>query len=110
MKSPEQFSRARQNLQACLEALDAHFQHREPTADYGVRLLWLIKATHKAWMEASGGNGEIPGVTLAGMSAKLSGAILMGGLLSLSTTALAMMEMTILPREAENPVIPGDEN
>jgi len=97
MKTASQSTPARHSLTACLEALDAHWNRQELTADYGTRLLWLLRAVHRAWQEASGGTGQIEGIQLAGMSPRLTGAILQGGLLSLTTTAMAMMEAVLLP-------------
>lgn len=101
MKTAAQYTPARQNLAACLAALDAHFTSEELRADAGVKLLWLIRATHRAWLEASGGSGHIEGVVFEGLSPKLSGAIFLGGMLSLSTTAMAMMQMTVMPAETQ---------
>lgn len=101
MKPAADYTPARRNLQACLEALDAHFTSEELRPDAGVKLLWLIRATHRAWMEASGGTGHVEGLAFAGLSPKLSGAIFLGGMLSLSTTAMAMMQMTVMPAEPQ---------
>ena len=109
MKTAAQFTPARHNLDACLLALDAHWNRAELTADYGTRLLWLIRAVHRAWQEASAGSGQIAGVQLAGLSPRLTGAILQGGLLSLSTAALSMMQTTLMPAEATPVPVEADE-
>ena len=93
MKTAGDFTPERHALTAALAGLDAHWNQQALTVDFAGRLLWHVRQVHTAWMAASGGTGEIPGVTLAGMSERLTGAMMQGGLLSLTTVALAMGEM-----------------
>jgi hypothetical protein len=89
-------------FQTALSALDAHWNSQELSVDYGHRLLWLLKQVHTAWMVAGGDKGEIAGLALGGCSPRLTRALFMGGLLSLTTTAMAMMQTVLVRSDAES--------